>query len=351
MNFFSWQDVARKRTWELAFLFFFAAALEIAGIALIAGTVFVIAARIELKDVPATLIGFLIYGSPIGLAILIAAFISRHSQMRRGGYAIAEMMGGDRLPDAPDSLPERTLRNVVQEIAVAASIPPPAIYVLRQESAINAFAAGEAGKDAIIAVTRGAIDKLTRDELQGVIAHEFSHILNHDTRLNRRTLSVVYALSCVLLVGIDLLRLCAGGKKGIRVPTVAVFVFGAAMAFVGLGLFGGFLGRLVRAAVTRQRETLADASSVQFTRNPQAIASALYKVANENQVLNHFRAEEMNHFLFVEDTNSAWHKLGFLDTHPPIRNRIRAVDPGFLAKQFAWNDNPRRPLPPKDKRS
>jgi Zn-dependent protease with chaperone function len=345
MNFFAREDVARKRTWELALLFICSTIFEIIGFSLIAAAVVLWMASSNQSsiDFPTAVRECLLYVAPVAILILLIGFISRLVQLRRGGYAIAEMMDGELISDNPQTLTDKTLRDVVEEMAVAACVPAPRIYVLRDEASINAFSAGEAGKDAVVGVTAGAIEKLSRDELQGVIAHEFSHILNRDTLLNMRTLAVVYALASISFIGYILVRILSSGRgyssRG-RGGSVLLALFLAGVALIVLGAIGGFLGRLVRAAVTRQRETLADASAVQFTRNPHAVASALYKISTVGSTLVHHRTEELNHFLFADGVDTAWHKLRFLATHPPIHDRIKAIDPTFLASQFTWNDNP-----------
>ncbi|HEX5323076.1 MAG TPA: M48 family metalloprotease [Capsulimonadaceae bacterium] len=348
MNFFASEDVARKRTAELALLFVLAALLEIAGFSLIAAAAAIWVAQSDKMSADFSTIvkDCLLYVSPIVLAILVIGFISRLIQLRGGGSAIAEMLDGELLPAAPQDLGDKTLRDVVDEMAIAAGVSPPAVYVLRDEASINAFSAGQAGKDAVIGVTAGALEKLSRDELQGVIAHEFSHILNRDTVLNMRTLAVVYALASISFIGYVLFRITSAGRWDRKSGSIIFALFAAGAALVVLGLIGGFLGRLVRASVTRQRESLADASAVQFTRNPQAVAAALYKIETVGSLLTHHRTEELNHFLFADGIDSGWHKLRFLATHPPIKDRIRAVDPSFLATHFTWTDNASPDPPP-----
>jgi Zn-dependent protease with chaperone function len=348
MNFFASEDVARRRTLELALLFVFATLFEIIGFSLIAAAVVMWIAQnnqVTMSFLDAAQM-CLLFVAPVVLAILVIGFITRIIQLRGGGSAIAQMMDGDLLPGAPENLPDKTLRDIVEEMSVAACIPPPVVFVLRDEESINSFAAGVAGKDAVIGVTQGAIDKLTRDELQGVIAHEFSHILNRDTVLNTRTLAVVYALASLSFIGYILFRIAGSMDWGRRGGGIILALLAVGAVLVVLGVIGGFLGRLVRAAVTRQRESLADASAVQFTRNPKAVAGALYKTSTIGSFLTHHRTEELNHFLFADGVDTAWHNIGFLATHPPIQSRIRAVDPSYLATHFTWNDDPPAAPPP-----
>ena len=247
-------------------------------------------------------------------------------RLRAGGEAIAEFAGGRRLPAATGEPLERRLLNVVEEMAIASGVRVPKVYVLDQEAGINAFSAGRDVSNAVIGVTRGALERLSRDELQGVIGHEFSHILNGDMGLNLRIMCVLAGIVSIGSVGAFLMRRVRGEGRS-----------GAAAVLVGLALFvigyaGLFCARLIKAAVSRQREFLADASSVQFTRNPDGIAGALDQIrtAPAGALIGGRYAEEMSHMYFAQ-------ALGFsrlLATHPPIEERIRRVNPRFLAEQY-----------------
>ncbi|HLP26088.1 MAG TPA: M48 family metallopeptidase, partial [Acidobacteriota bacterium] len=216
------------------------------------------------------------------VAIVGLASLYKWSQMRHGGSAVAELVGGRRVDPHTTNLHERRLLNVVEEMAIASGVPVPAVYVLDQEPAINAFAAGLTTSDAVVAVTRGTLEKLTRDELQGVVAHEFSHILNGDMRLNVKLAAIVFGILVIGLLGRGILeglgrgrvRSSGGGKKGGGLA--AILAIGVALLIIGY--VGYFFGRLIQAAVSRQREFLADASAVQFTRNPGGISGALKKI-------------------------------------------------------------------------
>ena len=268
------------------------------------------------------------------LAVVGLASLYKWSQMRGGGSAVAEMVDGRSVDLKTTDLRERRLLNVVEEMSIASGIPMPAVYVLEQEPGLNAFAAGLTTSDAAVAVTRGTLDKLTRDELQGVIGHEFSHILNGDMRLNVRITAIVFGILVIGLIGRGILqsigRVRGGGKKGGGVA--AVLAIGVALMIIGY--VGYFFGRLIQAAVSRQREFLADASAVQFTRNPGGISGALKKIGGYtlggNMVDSH--AAEIGHFFFAQAFKSSL--TGLWATHPPLDERIRAVDPQWDGKLF-----------------
>ncbi|WP_438481471.1 M48 family metallopeptidase [Oleiharenicola lentus] len=270
------------------------------------------------------------------LAVVGFASLYKWSQMRGGGPAIAEMAGGRRVDPQTSDLRERQLLNVVEEMSIASGISVPAVYILDQEPALNAFAAGLNTSDAAVAVTRGTLEKLTRDELQGVIAHEFSHILNGDMRLNVRITAIVFGILVIGLIGRGILyslgrgRVRSSGKKGGNVAAL----IGIGIALMVVGYIGYFFGRLIQAAVSRQREFLADASAVQFTRNPTGISGALKKIggyALGGNILNAHGAE-LGHFFFSQAFKSNFG--GLWATHPPLDERIRAVEPNWDGKLF-----------------
>jgi Zn-dependent protease with chaperone function len=272
----------------------------------------------------------------IGMTLLVifgGSLIKMHT-LSKGGEAVAQMLGGRKVhPGTTDNL-EKRLVNVVEEMAIASGIPIPAVYILDSEKAINAFAAGLGTHDAVVAVTSGTLAKLNRDELQGVVAHEFSHILNGDMRLNIRLMGLVYGILVIAFIGWQTLRLAA--RSGRRVSRNSKGGGGAAIAFFAMGIsltiigyIGVFFGKLIKSAVSRQREFLADASAVQFTRNPAGIAGALKKIgmeANGSRVHN-VHAEEAGHLFFGNALSNAW--LSALSTHPPIAERIKRIDASF----------------------
>ncbi|MBP7482295.1 MAG: M48 family metallopeptidase [Lacunisphaera sp.] len=271
------------------------------------------------------------------LAVVGFASLYKWSQMRPGGSAVAEMVGGRAVDLKTTDLRERKLLNVIEEMSIASGIPMPAVYVLEDEPGLNAFAAGLTSSDAAVAVTRGTLDKLTRDELQGVIAHEFSHILNGDMRLNVRITAIVFGILVIGLLGRGLIqalfrgRVRSGGKKkGGEIPVILAI----GLALMIIGYVGYFFGRLIQAAVSRQREFLADASAVQFTRNPGGITGALKKIGGYalGGTMVNPHAGEIGHFFIAQAFKSNFG--GLWATHPPLAERIRAVDPSWDGQLF-----------------
>ncbi|MDR1281201.1 MAG: M48 family metallopeptidase [Opitutaceae bacterium] len=275
-------------------------------------------------------------------AVVGLASLFKWTQLRSGGRAVADMVGGRAIDPRTTDLKERQLLNIVEEMALASGVPVPGVYVLDKEPAINAFAAGHTPEDAVVAVTRGTLDRLSRDELQGVVAHEFSHILNGDMRFNLRLTTVIFGILVIGLIGrMVLLSMrharvrsssSGGGKNNNGAGLVAVIVIVGLLLTV-LGYIGYFFGRLIQAAISRQREFLADASAVQFTRNPQGITGALKKIGGfaEGSRLQSGRSEQIGHFFFAQGFLSGL--AGIWDTHPPLAERIQAIDTGSRPKQ------------------
>jgi len=285
----------------------------------------------------------LVFGVAAGsFGLMVLASFYRTAQLSRGGGHVAVSLGGTRVTgDGNDPL-ERRLVNVVEEMALASGVPVPEVYVLQQESAINAFAAGRTSNDAAIAVTRGALERLTRSELQGVIAHEFSHVLNGDMRLNQQLIGLSFGFLVLSLIGRWLLRSMrysrpSRGRKG---GGGIAAVLAIAVALVIIGWIGVLLSRLIKAGVSRQRERLADASAVQFTREPEGLAGALKKIGGYSARIESVDTEEVSHMLF-EGRSSAF--SGWFATHPPLLERIRALEPGFDARDLPTSVEP---LPP-----
>lgn len=256
-------------------------------------------------------------------SVLCAAFILGGSwietvQLRRGGAHVAQMVGARELL-VPQDGHEQRLRNVVHEIAIASGLRAPRIFVLDRDDAINAFAAGWEQNDSVVALTRGAMERLSRDELQGVVAHEFSHILHGDARLNMRLIGHVWGLQLLYLLGRDLFD--ATDARGRRTAFVLM-----GLGLMAVGSIGWLAGRLLKAAVSRQREFLADAAAVQFTRQPQGIGGALRKIAGQNAAgsvaLRNTRAEVISHMLLWSGIFAG---AGVLATHPPLGERIRRI--------------------------
>jgi Zn-dependent protease with chaperone function len=269
------------------------------------------------------------------LVSIVAGSCYKIRQLSNGGPVVAEFLGGRRVAASPDGLDEQRLRNVVEEMAIASGTPVPEIYVLDCERGINAFAAGHTRDDVAIGVTRGCVELLTRDELQGVVAHEFSHILNGDTRLNMKLIGLAHGLFWPTLLG----RVLIYGHADKLPPDATVLVeedkvkilptAPLGLLFVVLGSVSLPFVRLIKSAICRQREWLADAAAVQFTRNPPGIAGALAKIGGlfKQGRLDTPNAEVASHLYFANGNYEPW--LGFLSTHPPLAKRISAIDPRF----------------------
>ncbi len=261
----------------------------------------------------------------IGISSLV-----RTASLSAGGGAVAQQLGGTRVTaDTTDPL-RRRLMNVVEEISIASGVPVPQVYVLEREAGINAFAAGHNPANAAIAVTRGALVNLNRHELQGVIAHEFSHVLNGDMRLSTRLIGWLFGLTVVAMVARLVLRHAPRGGSGRKGGGAIAVIMAAAVIVLILGWIGLFFGRLIQAAVSRKRESLADASAVQFTRDPQGLRGALVKIGalGVGSRFSDTDAEEVAHLLFAEGLQRAF------STHPPLVTRIRELDPRFDPKEF-----------------
>lgn len=263
--------------------------------------------------------GVALFSTLIVMGVLGLASLYKSMELRGGGGVVARSLGGVLVGQDTTDLKLRRLMNVVAEMAIASGVPMPEVYVLEQEAAINAFAAGHAPANAAITVTRGALDHLNRDQLQGVIGHEFSHILNGDMRLNVQLMGWVFGLFVIALIGRLILNFSPRNRRGNN----GILALG--FAVLVLGYVGLFLGRLMQAAVSRQRERLADASGVQFTRNPQGLKEALMKIAAlpDGSQLATPHAEQAAHMFFAEGLDR------FFATHPPLMERIRELDPHF----------------------
>lgn len=331
MNFFEHQDRARTNTVYLVFLFTLAVAFVIAAVYLLFLFGFNFEKTMDSVDPnPFALETLwqptLFYKVAGGLFVLIsfASLFKIWMLSNGGGAAVAEHLGGRKVDPGTTDLGERQLLNVVEEIAIASGTPVPSVYVLDDESTINAFAAGMTPGNSVIAVTRGTLGFLNREELQGVIAHEFSHIVNGDVKLNIRLMGLLNGILFLALIGKGILRSSGRSSRGRKSS-------GGQAALVGLGLYvigyiGVFFANLIKSAVSRQREFLADASAVQFTRNPDGISGALKKIGGCHQGRNLVtsNAEEASHMLFDSFASFDW-----LATHPPLVERIRVIDPKF----------------------
>lgn len=339
-NFFAQQDLARRNTRVLVVLFTLAVLLLLLLTNIIAllslGFVdpAVISTAWQWQSLPWDQVGL------VSLAVIAAvgiAVLFKWQQLKAGGKVVAESLGGVRLtPDSTDPL-QRRLLNVVEEMALAANMPVPPVYLLPERS-INAFAAGYSPADAVIGVTQGCLEQLNRDELQGVVAHEFSHILNGDMRMNIRLIAILNGILFLGHIGYYMLRgsrtssaIRVGSGRSSNNKKGGGGILLLALGLVIVGYVGSFFGNLIKAAVSRQREFLADASAVQFTRNPRGIAGALKvigshsshsKIANPN-------ADENSHLFFAEAI-SRWASV--FATHPPLSTRIKRLEPHWNGK-------------------
>ncbi|MBD3236373.1 MAG: M48 family metalloprotease, partial [Candidatus Eisenbacteria bacterium] len=335
-NFFAQQERARRNTVWLVLLFLLAVVAIAAAVYLV---MFFGMRYFDLHGSTASaragwwdLDLFLSFFVGTLVIILFASFL-RGLSLRAGGSAVAEMLGGRLIPPGTGDFHERRLLNVVEEMALAAGVPVPQVYLLEEESGINAFAAGHTPDDAAVVATRGCVELLSREELQGVIAHEFSHILNGDMRLKLRLIGILFGILVISVIGRGMLhitRFSAGSSRRGRGGSAVVLALIAGLVLMLIGYIGLFCGRLIKAAVSRQREFLADASAVQFTRNPQGIAGALKKIGGyaHGSRIESSAAEETSHLFFSPALD--YPVFGFwFATHPPLEERIRRIDPSF----------------------
>ena len=331
MDFFEEQEQARKQSRVLLFCFSLAAV----AVMLSACVVLVVAAHMA-----GGAAGHWVRTGQVlsiaGLAALLligfGALFSLWS-LRQGGASIVSLLRG--LAVSPDSSDpdEQRLLNVVEEMAIASGIPVPPVYVLKMQSSINAFAAGYSPEDAVIGVTQGALKLLSRDEMQGVVAHEFSHIFNGDMRLNLTATALLHGLSLFWNVGRTLIESGMpprpepdGSNAPVDKGNVLLVIAGGALMTAGSP--GYIFGRIIRATLSQEREILADAAAVQFTRNPAGLAGALKKIGglSEAGTIRSVYAGVLNHFFFARAESAA---SGMLASHPPLSERIRALDPDF----------------------
>ena len=317
MNFFEQQAAARRNSSRLVILLGLAV---IAIVLAVDGVVWIATQSPKL----------VLFATIASVAVVALGSMYRIASLGDGGEAVAQQMGGTLVAENTTEPGLRRLRNVVEEIAIASGVPVPKVYVLEHEAGINAFAAGYSTSDAVVAVTRGALDRLNRDELQGVVAHEFSHILNGDMRLNIRLVGVLFGILMIGLIGRKILE---HGRFGGRSKNLGAILIAALVAMV-IGYIGLFFGRMIKAGVSRSREKLADASAVQFTRQTQGLSGALKKIGglHDGSRLNQRSdAEEVSHMLFGDGVGFS----GLFATHPPLLERIRALEPGFNDEALA----------------
>ena len=351
-NFAEHQEAARRQTRTLIWLFI--AAVAVVGLSLYALVgLFTLptdpanpGARLWWDGKTAFIAGFAALGT-IGLGALL-----KHAALASGGRAVAESVGGTLVTADTRDPEERKLLNVVEEMSIASGVPMPLVYVLDQEEGINAFAAGYTVNDAAVAVTRGGLRTLNRAELQGVMAHEFSHILNGDMRISIRLIAAVAGIEAIAGIGRWLLSSSLYSGMAFRSRRkengAPIMLIGIAMLIIGAA--GIAFGHLIRAAISRQREYLADASAVQFTRDPSGIANALKKIGglDAGSRVRASQASELSHLFFGQAQAHAAFG-GLLATHPPLVERVRRLEPNFdgtfaptaaLAEEASRSDQP-----------
>lgn len=334
MDFFDRQELARKNSKHLIYYYIVA----VIGIVCSFGFA-VLGARylflVQQSDQTNSLVRqsffdpeFFLYSALGVLALIILSTIFKIAALSGGGDAVAKSLGGKEVDPTTKDPRYRRLINVVEEMSIASGVPVPSIYVMEQEDGINAFAAGHSSSNATIGVTAGCLNKLSRSELQGVIAHEFSHILNGDMRLNIRMMSVLYGILMMFVVGKFILR--GFGRSSSRSRSSSKegggesFIIVVGLALLLIGLMGSIMARLIKSSLSRQREFLADASAVQFTRDPSGISGALKKIGGfAGARIEHPRREEASHMFFGSCYKKKLSNL--FATHPPIDERIRAI--------------------------
>ena len=343
MNFFESQDRARKHTFQLVSLFALAVVSLIIMTNLLVMLVFGYINTEQMQNGESLLRQidwqtFATVSAAVGVVVLVGS-LYKMLALSAGGKAVAESLGGKLIPRNTDDPEQRKLLNVVEEISIASGTPAPPVYVLENEAGINAFAAGFSPRDAVIGVTQGTIEHLSREQLQGVIAHEFSHIFNGDMRLNIRLIGVLNGILIIGILGYYLLYSASFSRRGRGNDKGAGAMLALAIGLMVIGYAGTFFGGLIKAAVSRQREYLADASAVQFTRNPDGIAGALKRIGGleSGSKVENPGASEVSHAFFAQGVSGFMQPLSA--THPPLAKRILRIDPHWDGK-FDTSDQP-----------
>ncbi|HEY4339042.1 MAG TPA: M48 family metallopeptidase [Steroidobacteraceae bacterium] len=336
MDFYAYQAKARRQSRYFVVIFMAAVAAVVIGLDAVIFTV--LAARSsaasyggQYGDASADPLQFAMRNPDVAfvvsvliIGVIALASLFKSAQLRGGGAVVAQSLGGVRVERDTADPARKRLRNIIEEMSIASGVPVPEIYVLEQEPAINAFAAGHTPANACITVTQGALDHLDRDELQGVIGHEFSHILNGDMRLNIQLMGAIFGLLVIAIIGRLVFNFAPRGGND-RDRRGGLGWVGVGLAAIALGYLGLLAGRILQAAVSRQRERLADASAVQFTRNTTGLKGALLKIAalEEGSKFVAADAEQVAHMLFAPGLDRIF------ATHPPLLERIRELDPQF----------------------
>lgn len=351
MNFFESQDRVRKNTFQLVLLFSLAVITLIIMVNLLVMVVFGYVNSQQMQD-GGTLLQqmdwqtFAAVSAGVSVVVLVGS-LYKIMALSAGGKVVAEALGGQLIPQNTEDLNQRKLLNVVEEMAIASGTPAPPVYLLADEPGINAFAAGFTPHDAVIGVTQGTIEHLSREQLQGVIAHEFSHIFNGDMRLNIRLMGVLNGILVLGIIGYYLLYSASYSRRGRSSGKNAGGILALAIGLMVIGFAGTFFGGLIKAAVSRQREYLADASAVQFTRNPDGIAGALKRIGGleSGSKVETPGAAEVSHAFFARGVSGFMQ--GLSSTHPPLAKRILRIDPHWDG-EFASSDKLDKTDSPKD---
>ncbi len=350
MDFFAAQELRRKKTKWLVLMYLAAVAVTILGIYAVAELGFSVgvpaesggdtrggyeSSRLHFQFHP-WLLGVVALAN---LIVIGGASLFKIAELRSGGHHIAAQMGGVRVPPSTTDPDLRRLLNVVEEMALASGISVPPVYVMEHEPGINAFAAGYSPADAVIGVNRGTLNLLNRDELQGVIAHEYSHILNGDMRMNIRLIGLLFGIQMIAMIGYFFLRTMGQGgrrRSSGKGEGNGGFILAMAIALLVFGSVGQFFARLIKASISREREFLADASAVQFTRYPQGIGGALKVIAatKGGSVIHSDEAEELSHMFFANCFSSSFASM--FATHPALPKRIGKLEPNFDGNYSAW---------------
>ncbi|KJG34340.1 Zn-dependent protease [Photobacterium angustum] len=333
MDSFDHQDTARQRTGLLVFLFSLSV-LIITGLVSVLSIAIYYGVTGEPFDQRTAITYTLLCFGGVALVVAISSKLRLSELSSNGGRGVAESIGGKLISSNTTDTKQRQLLNVVEEMAIASGITVPPVYVMLRERGINAFAAGMSIDDAVIGVTQGALDSFSRDELQGVIAHEFSHILNGDMRLNTRLIGVLFGITCISHLGHLVLDDCRPRRVSISdsdsdsYKGLIVIILIAIVCLV-LGWVGTLFGAMIKAAISRQREFLADASAVQFTRNDQGISGALKKIGAHvsGSSLDAQASSQMSHMMFGQSRLPGF--TDFFATHPPLEERIRRIEPNW----------------------
>ncbi|MFZ6816022.1 M48 family metallopeptidase [Undibacterium sp. Rencai35W] len=333
MDFFEQQDQAHRQSKKLLFLFFLAVIAIVLAVNFSLALVWIWSSGQRFAGLHHYPRGFFFLNTGLTLLFIGGGTVFEMFRLRDGGDAVAEMAGGRLVMPSSQDLQERRLLNIVEEMALASGIACPRVYIMDHEDAINAFAAGYHQNEAVVAVTRGTLSRLSRDELQGVIGHEFSHILNGDMRMNIKLIGVLFGIQMIATFGQELMywgaRFGSSRSRDEKGPSAQMILLVVGGVLFVVGYVGIFFGRLIKSAVSRQREFLADASAVQFTRNPDGIGGALRKIGGLTRTndcgsrIDNPHAEQFSHmFLGAARPNLL---DGLFATHPPLQERLRRV--------------------------